>query len=119
MLWHIMESRLQPLLDRIKAARRHKGLSQRALGERVGLPQSHISKIENGSVDLQASSLLEIARALDLELTLVPRVALAAVRALQLDRRTRSLGSGAHSVPAPAQQRPAYRLDGDEEDSNG
>ena len=90
-----MDSPLQPLLDRIKAAREHKGLSQRALGKRVGLPQSHISKIENGGVDLQASSLLEIARALDLELTLVPRAALAAIRAIQQEvQRTETLGSG-------------------------
>ena len=83
----MMSSSLQPLLDRIKAAREHKGLSQRALGERVGLPQSHISKIESGGVDLQASSLLEIARALDLELTLVPRATLPAIRALQNEPR--------------------------------
>jgi HTH-type transcriptional regulator / antitoxin HipB len=106
MLKHIMSSSLQPLLERIKVAREQKGLSQRALGERVGLPQSHISKIENGSVDLQASSLLEIARALDLELILVPRIALPAIRALQDVQRPE------------AQQRPAYRLD-NEEDSDG
>ncbi|MAW99921.1 MULTISPECIES: helix-turn-helix domain-containing protein [Stakelama] len=64
---------------RLRHARREKSLSQRALGERVGLPQSHISKIEQGAVDLQFSSLAELARALDLELTLVPRAAVAAL----------------------------------------
>ena len=93
---HIMHSPLRPLLDRIKAAREQKGLSQRALGERVGLPQSHISKIESGSVDLQASSLLEIARALDLELTLVPRATLPAIRAIQQEaQRTETPASRA------------------------
>jgi transcriptional regulator with XRE-family HTH domain len=91
-----MDSPLRPLLDRIKAAREQKGLSQRALGERVGLPQSHISKIESGSVDLQASSLLEIARALDLEVILVPRVTLPAIRAMQQEmQRTETPASRA------------------------
>ncbi len=63
----------------IRQARKDKGLTQRELGKRVGLPQSHISKIESGTVDLQLSSLAEIARALDLELRLVPRKALPAI----------------------------------------
>lgn len=63
----------------IRAARQVKALTQKELGQRVGLPQSHISKIEKGAVDLQLSSLVEIARALDLEVKLVPRKALPAV----------------------------------------
>jgi transcriptional regulator with XRE-family HTH domain len=63
----------------IRAARQAKALTQKELGQRVGLPQSHISKIEKGAVDVQLSSLVEIARALDLEVKLVPRKALAAV----------------------------------------
>lgn len=63
----------------IRAARQKKALTQKELGQRVGLPQSHISKIENGAVDLQLSSLVEIVRALDLEVKLVPRKALPAV----------------------------------------
>jgi|JI6StandDraft_1071083.scaffolds.fasta_scaffold74081_2 transcriptional regulator with XRE-family HTH domain len=63
----------------IRAARQAKALTQKELGQRVGLPQSHISKTEKGAVDLQLSSLVEIARALDLELKLIPRKALAAV----------------------------------------
>jgi transcriptional regulator with XRE-family HTH domain len=80
---------LRPLATLLKEARERKGLSQRALSERVGLPQSHLSKIENGAVDLQASNLIEIARALDLELTLLPRGVLPAVQAL---RETRDQG---------------------------
>jgi len=82
-----MNSPLRALVDLLKAARERKGLSQRDLGKRVGIPQSHISKIENGAVDLQTSNLIEIGRALDLELTLVPRSALPAVRALQDSQR--------------------------------
>ena len=65
----------EPILTALRAARRRKGLSQRALGERVGWPQSHISKIENGGADLQLSSLIELARALDLDIQIVPRAA--------------------------------------------
>ena len=46
------------------------------------MPQSHISKIENSGVDLRISSLTAIARALELELTLVPRKALPAVKSV-------------------------------------
>lgn len=63
----------------IRQARKDKELTQRELGQRVGLPQSHISKIESGAVDLQVSSLAEIARALDLEVKLLPRKALPAI----------------------------------------
>jgi transcriptional regulator with XRE-family HTH domain len=66
----------------LKAAREARGLSQRALSKTAGVPQGHISKIENGAVDLRLSSLIALARALDLELTLVPRKALPAVQAV-------------------------------------
>ncbi|MDZ7783268.1 MAG: helix-turn-helix transcriptional regulator [Halioglobus sp.] len=66
----------------LKQARMAKGLSQAALAQRAGVPQSHISKIENAGVDLRLSSLSEIARALDLELMLVPRQVVPATRSL-------------------------------------
>ena len=70
------------IAESLKAARERKGLSQRALSAKAGVPQSHFSKIENGAVDLRLSSLVELARVLDLELTLVPRRKLPAVRAI-------------------------------------
>lgn len=66
----------------LKAARTSKGLSQRALAQIAGVPQSYISKIESGRVDLRLSSLVDIARALDLELALVPRKAMPAVQSI-------------------------------------
>ncbi len=66
----------------LKAARKNKGLSQRELSKSAGMPQGHISKIENDAVDLRLSSLISLARVLDLELTLVPRQALPAVKSI-------------------------------------
>lgn len=75
----------------LKHARERKGLSQRELGARIAVPQSHISKIESGGVDLKASSLLAFARALDLEVMLVPRSVVPAVEALSRNSPARQL----------------------------
>lgn len=77
-----MKYELTDLTATLKAAREAKGLSQRELGQLVGAPQSHISKIENGRVDLRVTSLIEIARALDMELTIVPRRSLSAIKSI-------------------------------------
>jgi transcriptional regulator with XRE-family HTH domain len=66
----------------LKTAREAKGMSQRALSEKAGVPQGHISKIETGAVDLRLSSLIELARVLDLELALVPRKSVPAVNSI-------------------------------------
>ncbi len=66
----------------LKAARESKGLSQRELSAKSGVPQGHISKIENGAVDLRVSSLIALARVLDLELTLVPRKVVPAIKSI-------------------------------------
>ena len=70
----------------LRSARETQGLSQRALSAMAGVPQSHISKIENGTVDLRVSSLVQLARVLDLELILVPRKAVSAVQAVARSR---------------------------------
>lgn len=74
-----MSAGIEEIAASVRGARIAKVLTQKELGQRVGLPQSHISKIEKGTVDLKLSSLVEIARALDLEIMLVPRKALPAV----------------------------------------
>ena len=86
----------------LRNAREARGMSQRALSARAGIPQSHISKIENGAVDLRVSSLVELARVLDLDLVLVPRKAVSAVHAI-VRRRDES-----------EKARPAYSLDDDD-----
>ena len=85
----------QDIIDALKSAREVKGLSQRALSARTGVPQSHISKIESGGADIRLSSLIGLTRALDLELKLVPRKAVPAV-----DNVVRSLGSTLPATPA-------------------
>jgi transcriptional regulator with XRE-family HTH domain len=73
---------IEDIARTFREARESKGLSQRALSERSGVRQYQISKFENGDVDLRLSSLVALARALDLELTLVPRKSLSAVNSI-------------------------------------
>lgn len=87
----------------LKDARTRKGLSQRELSQRSGVPQGQISKIENGMVDLRASSLVALARALDVDLILVPRRSVPVVKAI-----IRSAG-------ASGEVKPAYSLDGEDD----
>ena len=77
-----MNHAIKDFADRLGDARKRKGISQRKLSALSGVPQSHISKIEKGGVDLRISSLMAISHALDLELALVPRKALPAVKAI-------------------------------------
>ena len=91
----------------LKAARESKGLSQRQLSAKSGVPQGHISKIENGAVDLRVSSLVALARVLDLELTLVPRRMVPAVESIVRSSVRGTLRGGEAA-------RPAYVLDEDD-----
>ena len=113
-----MNYAVEDFSEQLRAAREKKGLSQRELSALAGVPQSHISKIENSGVDLRISSLAAIARALDLELTLVPRKALPAVKSvsrsvsqsttlnpevqLEFDRLTSVIKAASAAVQSPA-----------------
>lgn len=70
------------ILKNLREARQRKGFSQRELSAKSGVPQSHISKIENGAVDLRVSSLVALARVLDLELELVPKKVIPAIKSI-------------------------------------
>ena len=76
MTYHIID--IQGFL---RQAREAKGLTQSDLGERIGQPQSAVSRIERGG-DLRHSTLLEMARVLELEPMLVPKHLVPAVQAL-------------------------------------
>jgi transcriptional regulator with XRE-family HTH domain len=95
------------LAKALKAARESRKLSQRGLSEAVGMPQAQISKIENAAVDMRASTLIELARALDLEVMLVPRKHVPAVKSIVDSTAART---AAEEVPP----RPAYTLDDDD-----
>jgi HTH-type transcriptional regulator/antitoxin HipB len=92
--------------------RKAKGLTQADLGRRIGLPQSHISRIEHGKTDLRLSSLLDLARLLDLEVMLVPREVVPVVRsvvaAAEGDRRP------AGETGLALTESPLYRLQDDQ-----
>ncbi len=89
----------QAIAERLQAARQAKGLSQRDLSALAGVPQAQISRIEAGAVDLRLSSLVALANALDLELALVPRKAVPAVRSL-----SRQITASQHSGAIAAQR---------------
>ncbi|HDR15408.1 MAG TPA: XRE family transcriptional regulator [Desulfobacteraceae bacterium] len=97
---------MDDIVKKLQAARKAKGLTQGALGAKMGLPQSHISEIEAGKVNMRLSSFLEMARFLDLEPVLVPRALTPAVR---------SLLSGDEGGRQPA-WRPDDMDDGDEKE---
>ena len=125
-------SAIEPIVRQLKEARNARKFSQRALSAKAGLPQGHISRIEAGEVDLKLSSLVGLARALDLEPMLVPRQQLKAVDAIIRssgragDRIASGMGAHLMNLADTFQQQagdrpgPAYRLhDEDDEDGGG
>lgn len=66
----------------LQVARDQSGLTQRAFAEKAGTTQARVSKIENGETDPRISTIIELARTLDLELMLVPRQHIPAVKAI-------------------------------------
>lgn len=69
------------VIEQLKSARQQQGMKQSELGEKLGLPQSHVSKIEQGANDPRLSTVKDMARVLDQELVLIPRQMVSAVRA--------------------------------------
>ncbi|GAB0154487.1 helix-turn-helix domain-containing protein [Marinobacterium sp. BA1] len=97
----------EQILENLRDARKSKGFSQRELSARSGVPQSHISKIESGSVDLRVSSLIALARVLDLELLVVPKKAVPAIQ---------SIIRSSNGTPDEWEHvSPAYRLEDDDD----
>lgn len=67
------------------AARHKRQWSQAELGQRIGLPQMHISGIETGRIVPRFDTLLDLVRILDHDLLLTPRSLVPAVQALIRD----------------------------------
>lgn len=100
-----MVSATEQLAKTLKSARTSKGLNQRELAEKAGLEQPQISKIERGAVDLRVSTLVAIARVLDLEIALVPRKAVPAVQSI-----VRSSEPASDHLPSTEAMRELRRL---------
>lgn len=77
-----MTAPIQPFIDTLKSAREAKKLSQQELAGRLGIPQSHLSKIEAGKVNIKLLSFVEMARHLDLEVMLIPRQDISLVKTM-------------------------------------
>jgi HTH-type transcriptional regulator / antitoxin HipB len=69
--------------DVLRRARISRQLSQEALAAKISLRQRQVSDLERGAVDARLSTIQNVARALDLELMLIPRHLISAVEALQ------------------------------------
>lgn len=81
----IAPEKVRDLTDVLAGARKSRGLSQSQLAGMLGATQSHVSNVEAGKVDIRTSNLVELARLLDLEVMLVPRQWVPAVRMLMQD----------------------------------
>ena len=71
------------LADALREARLSRKLSQTDLARKLGLRQRQISDLERATIDSRLSTIHNVARALDLELMLIPRHLISAVEALQ------------------------------------
>ena len=67
----------------LRDARLTRGLSQQELAAKLGLGQRQISDLERATNDPRLSTIQNVARALDLEVTLIPRHLITAVEGLQ------------------------------------
>lgn len=60
------------IVDAIITARKDADLTQADLGDRAGLNRMTVQRLETGALDPRLSTVMEMARALGLELMLVP-----------------------------------------------
>nr|WP_321397024.1 helix-turn-helix transcriptional regulator [uncultured Desulfobacter sp.] len=57
----------------LRELRKQKGLTQTALGKRVGLDQKRVSLMENGNPNIRIDSLFRLLSALDVGMALEPK----------------------------------------------
>ncbi len=77
-----MTYKTDELANQIKVAREAASLSQRELSALSGVTQAHISQIESGKLNPGVATIVDIGRALDMEVVLVPKRMLSAVNSL-------------------------------------
>jgi transcriptional regulator with XRE-family HTH domain len=73
----------QGLAAPLREARLNRKLTQAELARKLGLRQRQISDLERATIDSRLSTIQNVARALGLELMLIPRHLISAVEALQ------------------------------------
>ncbi len=71
------------LSDALRQARSSRQLTQQELARRLGLRQRQISDLERATVDPRLSTIQNVARALDLDVMLIPRHLISTVEGLQ------------------------------------
>ncbi len=76
----------EQMREKLKAERIARGWSQARLGQEIGLPQMHISGIENGKIMPRFDTLLDYVRVLNFDLLMVPRILVPTVQALVRDQ---------------------------------
>jgi transcriptional regulator with XRE-family HTH domain len=76
------------IADRIRDARLSHGLSQVELAQKLGVTQGTISRAERGNGDIRLGTLMELTRALDLDLVVIKRSQRALLDRLTADFRT-------------------------------
>ncbi len=75
-----MAYKTEHITQQLRTTREARKMSQRELSARSGLTQSHISQIERGTMEPGLSSLVDVARSLDLEIVLAPKKLMPAIR---------------------------------------
>ncbi|MBU0504443.1 helix-turn-helix domain-containing protein, partial [bacterium] len=99
-----MQKYISHVVETISQCRKNKKMSQCELAEKVGIPQSHLSKIESGKVNIRLDSLTEILSALGLELVVIPRQKRGLIQQIISESSTAKLNQ---------EIKPAYTLDGE------
>lgn len=94
------------IIDSLVAARTARKLSQNAIARSLDMPQSYISRLESGQIDLRLSTLLDLARFFNLELMFVPSCMVPAVKSLLQDHASSE------------QDQPLYQLDDIEQEED-
>lgn len=95
------------IITQLKLIRQEQHMSQAELANKLGWPQSHLSKIESGHVTPRLDNFVEWARVLGMEMVLVPRSQLAVINSLLAAKTGGSMD---------AENKPAYSLDNDDEE---
>ncbi len=101
---NLIDDFIEDIILSLKKARKIRKLSQKDLAEKLSIPQSHISKIENGRINPTSHLLIQIARTLGYELVAVPKKYLNVVETI-IDENPKK----------GRWQEPAYSLDKDED----